>query len=189
MRILRAADYRRMPWKNGAGETVEIAVFPEGAYIEDFDWRVSMASVVTDGAFSLFPGVDRTLSILEGEGLSLSVEGHDAVNLRIDSEPYGFPADLPTKARLKAGPVADLNVMTRRDRYVHRVARQVGQRFELDARQATVLAMGLGTLGSEGGDIVLHSLDAIVLDHGQQVVLIADRDVSLFVVEIAASAF
>ncbi len=134
-----------------------------------------MASVVTDGAFSLFPGVDRTLSILEGEGLSLSVEGHDAVNLRIDSEPYGFPADLPTKARLNAGPVADLNVMTRRDRYVHRVARQVGQRFELDARQATVLAMGLGTLGSEGGDIMLHSLDAIVLDHGQQVVLIADR--------------
>lgn len=177
-----------MPWKNGAGETVEIAVFPEGASVEDFDCRVSMASVVTDGAFSLFPGVDRTLSILSGEGLSLSVEGHDAATLRTDSEPYGFPADLPTKARLMAGPVADLNVMTRRGRYVHRVTRQVGQRFKLDARQATLLAMGQGTLGSEGGDIRLHSLDAIVLDHGEQVVLIADRDVTLFVVEIALVA-
>ena len=25
-RILKAADHRRMPWKNGRGETVEIAV-------------------------------------------------------------------------------------------------------------------------------------------------------------------
>ena len=39
MRILRGADYKRMPWKNGGGETVEIAVSPEGAALSDFDWR------------------------------------------------------------------------------------------------------------------------------------------------------
>ncbi|TIV74879.1 MAG: HutD family protein, partial [Mesorhizobium sp.] len=31
MRILRAADYRVMPWKNGGGTTTEIAVSPDGA--------------------------------------------------------------------------------------------------------------------------------------------------------------
>ena len=55
MRILRAADYRRMPWKNGSGETVEVAVFPPGASIDDFDWRISIATVAAEnGAFSLF---------------------------------------------------------------------------------------------------------------------------------------
>ncbi|MDP1908248.1 MAG: HutD family protein, partial [Hyphomicrobium sp.] len=43
MRILRAKDYRRMPWKNGGGETTEIAISPEGAALDSFDWRVSMA--------------------------------------------------------------------------------------------------------------------------------------------------
>ena len=66
MRILRASDYKRTPWKNGAGETVELAVFPPGASVGDFDWRISMSSLVADGAFSLFPGIDRTLCILSG---------------------------------------------------------------------------------------------------------------------------
>ena len=62
--ILTASSYRRMPWKNGGGETVEIAVSPEGAALSEFDWRISMATVATDGPFSIFPGIDRTLSIL-----------------------------------------------------------------------------------------------------------------------------
>ena len=77
MRILRAGNYRRMKWKNGGGETTEIALFPENAGLNDFDWRISMARVESAGPFSLFPGVDRTLSILEGEGpqRAISVEG------------------------------------------------------------------------------------------------------------------
>ena len=50
-----------MPWKNGGGETAEIAVSPPGAALDDFDWRLSMARVETDGPFSAFPGIDRTL--------------------------------------------------------------------------------------------------------------------------------
>ena len=45
MRLLRAATHRRMPWKNGAGVTTEIAVFPESAGLDDFEWRLSMATV------------------------------------------------------------------------------------------------------------------------------------------------
>jgi len=61
MKILRSADHKRMPWKNGGGETVEIAISPQGAGLADFDWRVSMATVASDGPFSVFPGIDRTL--------------------------------------------------------------------------------------------------------------------------------
>ena len=45
MRILRAEDYRKMRWKNGGGETAEIAVFPQNAGLDDFGWRVSVATV------------------------------------------------------------------------------------------------------------------------------------------------
>ena len=62
MRVLRAADYPRMPWKNGGGETAEILVEPAGAPLDSFDWRLSMARVAADGPFSLFPGVERTPS-------------------------------------------------------------------------------------------------------------------------------
>ena len=31
MRVIRAGDCKRMPWKNGGGSTTELAVFPDGA--------------------------------------------------------------------------------------------------------------------------------------------------------------
>ena len=188
MRILKASDYKRMPWKNGAGETVELAVFPPGASVEDFDWRISMASVAADGAFSLFPGIDRTLSILPGEGLSLSVEGHQTVDIKPDTPPYSFPADRPTSVRLTAGPVTDLNVMTRRGRFAHRVTRRQGRRFALEAGQATLVAIGLGSLEDEGRDFVLQPLDALVLDPGRNAVLIAEHCTTVFTLEIAEGA-
>ena len=111
-----------MPWKNGQGETAEVAVAPEGAGLSAFDWRVSMASVTADGAFSAFPGVDRTLSVLSGAGIRLAVDGR-ARDLTAASAPFSFPADRPAEAALLGGPVTDLNVMTRRSAWTHRVRR------------------------------------------------------------------
>ena len=54
MRILRANQYRCMPWKNGAGVTREVAAWPPEARLDDFGWRVSMARVERDGPFSTF---------------------------------------------------------------------------------------------------------------------------------------
>ncbi|WP_283192874.1 HutD family protein [Rhizobium sp. AN80A] len=123
--ILTANSYRRMPWKNGGGETVEIAVSPEGAAHSEFDWRISMATVATDGPFSIFPGIDRTLSILDGEGMSLAIDGRAPVLLTQESAPLAFPADVTVSATLKSGPITDLNVMTRRGGLWHRVERIV----------------------------------------------------------------
>lgn len=123
MRVLRASDYREMPWKNGGGTTTEIAVSPVGAGLEDFDWRISMARVDGGGPFSLFSGIDRTLSILEGAGIFLNVGGRIPFGLTARSEPLSFPADEETHATLIGGPVTDLNVMTRRGRASHTVER------------------------------------------------------------------
>src|SRR5258707_14720415 len=67
-RVLSPSDYRRMPWKNGGGHTHEIAAHPEGAGMAAFAWRVSIAEIAQDGPFSSFPGVDRTLVLLAGNG-------------------------------------------------------------------------------------------------------------------------
>ncbi|NLS16827.1 HutD family protein [Rhizobium sp. P40RR-XXII] len=123
MKLLRASDHKRMPWKNGGGETVEIAVSPDGVGLADFDWRVSMATVATDGPFSVFPGIDRTLSILDGEGMTLFIEGRAPERLTQASEPLPFAADAPTSATLIDGTITDLNVMTRRGSFTHSVRR------------------------------------------------------------------
>lgn len=112
-----------MRWKNGGGTTAEIVVSPHGAGLENFDWRLSMATVETDGPFSAFPGIDRTLSILDGEGIRLRVGADEPVELTKSSDPYFFAADAPASADLVGGPVIDLNVMSRRGRVAHAVRR------------------------------------------------------------------
>ncbi|MDN3711112.1 HutD family protein [Paracoccus cavernae] len=87
MIILRAEDHRRMPWKNGKGVTIAIAIHPADASVENFDWRLSTATVDSDGPFSVFEGIERSLSVLTGDGLVLSVEGREDAALTIDSAP------------------------------------------------------------------------------------------------------
>ena len=123
MQILRAHDFRTTPWKNGGGETTQIAVRPLGAGLEDFDWRVSTARVASDGPFSHFPGVDRTLAVLTGAGLRLSIEGRSPIVLTSRAEPFAFAGDIEAAAVLVDGAITDLNVMTRRARFSHRVRR------------------------------------------------------------------
>lgn len=116
MRVIRSTDCRTMPWKNGGGETTEIAIAPEGAPLDAFDWRVSTARVASDGPFSIFPGIDRSLTVLEGAGIALDLQGRATATLTPESPPYAFPGDLLLNARLVDGPIVDLNVMTRRGR-------------------------------------------------------------------------
>lgn len=114
VRLLTAAERVAVPWKNGGGVTREIAAGPEGAGMDDFRWRVSLADVGADGPFSSFAGVDRTLTMAEGAGMDLTIGGE---HHRVDRlfVPRSFPGDLPTGCRLLGGPVVNLNVMWRRD--------------------------------------------------------------------------
>lgn len=155
MRILRASDYRSMPWKNGGGVTTEIAVSPTDAGLDEFDWRISMANVAADGPFSLFSGIDRTLSILEGEGIVLTIDGGEPRTLDRGSPPLSFPADRATSAKLVSGRITDLNVMTRRARMRHRVERvRAAVPFDFSAEGGSALILcHEGELGVEGAPI------------------------------------
>jgi len=110
--VYPAAERQFRPWKNGGGQTAEIAVSPAGAGFGDFDWRISTAIVATDGPFSCFPDVTRVLTVIEGGAMRLRVSGQVHL-LDAASPPLVFPGDAPCAAELTAGPLLDFNVMIR----------------------------------------------------------------------------
>lgn len=192
MRILRAADYRVMPWKNGGGTTTEIAVSPDGAGLDGFDWRVSMARVEGSGPFSSFTGIDRTLSVLDGEGVVLDVAGQPVVRLTPASAPFAFPADLPASAALIAGPITDLNVMTRRGHTRHSVERlAISRPVDIATRAgSTFIVCHKGeAVFPEAGSIRLGPLDTLLIGPDASILKIEPaRDTTLFVVRITTAA-
>ena len=143
---LLAADRVAVPWKNGGGVTREVCVFPAGAGMDDFLWRISMAEVAEAGPFSLFEGIDRHLTVLRGR-LHLSFDDREVVLGPGDS--LGFDGGARCHGTPLDGPVTDLNVMTRRGQVEARVRRVEGDTVAM-ARAAVL--------------IDLTSLDAVMFD-------------------------
>jgi environmental stress-induced protein Ves len=166
MRIIRTADCKTTPWKNGGGSTTEIAIGPPGASLEAFDWRVSMARIASDGAFSDFPGIDRTLAVVKGNGLVLIIGDNAPVTLSSGSDPVSFPGDTPTSARLTAGEITDLNVMTRRGRFSHRLLR-IAKSTSCDFGDDDIAMV----LSLDGTTAINFGQDGATLDHGDAAVI------------------
>lgn len=113
MRLIAARESRRVRWKNDGGWTTELARDPAGA--DDFRWRASIAEIESDGPFSQFPGVDRDLILLDGEGIELDIDGAAPKRLVQRFERVRFAGEARVDCRLLAGPTRDFNVMVRRD--------------------------------------------------------------------------
>lgn len=116
MQIIRYAELKPVPWRNGGGVTRELARHPEaagrGAAAGDgWDWRVSIAEVTRAGAFSQYSGMERVLTVVEGELLLLTVDGaeHPLEKYR----PFRFSGDAEAAGELPTGDLRDLNVITR----------------------------------------------------------------------------
>ncbi|GCD95047.1 HutD/Ves family protein [Embleya hyalina] len=152
------------PWRNGGGDTREIACAgpagPGGGDPADFGWRASIATIAADGPFSPFPGVDRTITLLAGDGVRLIADGGGATGAapldhRLDraAVPFAFSGDRTLRARLlgDGGAVRVLNIMTRRGRWTADV-RRVDAPVPLPAGHAGVLYLlsGRGTHGGPG---------------------------------------
>ena len=186
VRVVRNADLVRVPWKNGGGTTAEVAAFPEAAGFDAFGWRVSMADVASDGPFSAFPGIDRTLIVVEGAGLELDVEGA-SYRLDASSPKLSFSGDDATIGRLLAGPIRDLNVMTRRGRFRHRmrfVESGVALLAESTGTAFIVAFDGSFDVTLEGEIHSLQVLDALILDGTQDLIQLSGNGRAILV-EIA----
>jgi len=98
-----------MPWANGRGRTIEMIRVnaADGGLL----WRLSMASVMEDGPFSIFPGIERNLTVISGPGFDLIGDGrlHAAPLV-----PVAFAGDVPIAAAGVTDPSDDFNVMTAR---------------------------------------------------------------------------
>lgn len=171
MRVLRQSGFLRTRWKNGGGETLQVAIWPAHATIDDFDWRISLSTVVADGAFSRFPGIDRTLCLVVGVRIDLMIDGI-AVSLSASHNAHRFAGEAECFATVPAGPIADLNVMTRRTRFAHQVA-NVREGAPLgDQRRERYFVAARDCAARSGGQLVaLAPQDALFLDSGEAAAL------------------
>ena len=117
MRILRAADYRDMPWKNGGGDDDRDRRFARRRRARRF--RLAHLDGACRGRRAVL-AVCRRRPHAGRAGRRGHRARHcrtaDPVELTAASAPLSFPADVATTAALIAGPITDLNVMTRRGR-------------------------------------------------------------------------
>jgi environmental stress-induced protein Ves len=188
VQIIRASTCRTTPWKNGGGSTTEIAVEPSGASLNNFDWRISMARVASDGPFSEFAGIDRTLAVVSGSGLSLTIGSDAPVLLGRGSDPIRFAGDVPVSARLSGDEITDINVMTRRGRFGHRLRRLQGPALcDFDGHDVAIAIAvnGSAKLISQGQAETLGVTLDVTLGDGDAAILGPASDAS-FRIEPAA---
>lgn len=172
--ITRAADLRRVPWRNGGGLTTELA---HGGPPDDFTWRVSLAEVGQSGDFSLFPGIDRTIVLVEGGGMVLHLP--DGPQPLARDVPFAFDGGLPVTCTVER-PTRDLNLMTRRGTATGGIeVREVAGPLVLAANAAVTVVVVLdGTLALDGaglgtGDVaVLTGAGTARLDGSARVALV-----------------
>ena len=111
--VIPANEYQRERWKNGAGWTRQIVRVPD---CDDWDWRLSIAEIERDAPFSLFPGVERELVLLQGNGLRLRFENGTTADLQPPHGRIRFAGEEVLSGELLDGPTHDFNLMWRRDR-------------------------------------------------------------------------
>ncbi|MCU8082678.1 HutD family protein [Shewanella sp. SM23] len=136
IQLIRYQDCPSTPWKNGGGSTKQLLISPINAELTEFDYRISIASISSNGPFSLFNGIDRQLVILEGDGVELSIDSHEGekqINnlggeerilgdtdtteykrLTPTDSPFGFAGETSITSQLLGSNVIDFNVMTKR---------------------------------------------------------------------------
>jgi len=185
--LIPYAGLSPVPWKNGGGSTTQIAVFPPDAGFEDFDWRISLATIAEDGAFSEFPGIERTLALVDGHGMTLEIDGEATLLSKADPVAV-FDGESRVVAKLNRGPSTDFNVMTRTDRCYHQFGRRVlsGESRFVARAPVTVLFLAEGDaleICNDAQRISMVRFDAVLLDQGTTWTLQAGQG-TIFIADI-----
>jgi len=157
LKVLRAADYPRMPWKNGGGSTEEITR-DAGTGLEGFGWRLSIADIGESGGFSTFAGYERIISVLQGDGMTLNVDGQATGPLR-PLDPFAFSGESHVHCTLLGGPIRDFNLIYAPQRYRARLQWVGGQqRFFSETETLLVFSAAPGLTIRIGESAVILGL-------------------------------
>jgi environmental stress-induced protein Ves len=113
--VVPANEYRRERWRNGLGWTREIHAQAATGKPGDWAWRLSIAEIEHDAAFSAFPGVERELVLLSGNGLRLRFVDGEVRELHPPHDKLRFAGERAVTGELLDGPTQDFNLMWRRD--------------------------------------------------------------------------
>jgi len=152
MRPIRFAGLAVTPWRNGAGRKADIAA-GEG-------WLAGFAFLDRDAPFSDYAGHDRTITLVDGAGFELEVDGRGVSRVDQPSVPLRFDGGAPTTCRLLDGPCRVLNAMTARASWTHEVEIMAGPEFDLDAPGEDNIAL-LVLLRGQAETMALSPLDAL----------------------------
>lgn len=161
--LVRFAHCVPEPWANGGGVTRVIAKGRFGEGTADYDWRLSVADVSTSGAFSKLPGVDRVITLTDGPGLLLTIDGqqHTLEPFR----PLTFAGEAATECEVVA-PTRDFNVMTRRGVCVATVSVHTASETLAEPGDSVVYVISLkgqAEVEQSSGAVDLDQFDAALL--------------------------
>ncbi len=193
MHFFSSAALPATPWKNGGGTTQEIVCWPQGAGLDSFDWRISIAQIASNGPFSAFAGIDRVITLLSGAGVHLSSQD-GSVNHQLNQalQPFAFSGDVALDCDLLGGPSQDFNVMTRRGRILANVSIHRAGALQLRSPHGLLLARS-GRWQLAGRSDVLHAgaqdgvywaaqpgqhVEAEALDEGATLIAVALQEVA-----------
>jgi hypothetical protein len=112
-------NFRRTPWKNGGGVTIDIA----DAYRPDAEpgswqgmvWRLGRTTIAAPGPFSDLTGYDRLQTVIAGAGLVLETPTGE-IDLRRPYRVVRYDGATPIASRLENGPVEVVNLIADRTR-------------------------------------------------------------------------
>lgn len=148
-RILTPADYRRLPWKNGLGSTLEIATDAAEAGAP-WSWRISIADVPARAPFSPFPGIDRHIAVLDGAGLTLA-RGDERITVPREGTAFPFAGEDAIVGEPIGPGIRDANLMLDRRHWSGTLEiLRIGSRRELRMHSDVVLVHVHGPTESAG---------------------------------------
>jgi environmental stress-induced protein Ves len=126
IKIILPSEFKNIPWKNGLGVTTELAI-NKGGTVQDFDWRLSIASVVEDGVFSDFSGYLRQLVLIQGNGITLTHSNNKVDRLDELLDVATFDGANKTIGSLHDGSIKDFNIMTKASKLTSTVKRIIAK--------------------------------------------------------------
>lgn len=128
-RPIPASAQHTQPWANGAGTTTVIASGPDDA---NWQWRLSIADITQDCAFSAYPDTRRQFVPLDAP-IRLRFDNQRELSLLRLSVTHFDGADAP-HAQLPEGPTRAFNLMLRGDAEGELIARPLNGSMWLPQR-------------------------------------------------------